>query len=104
MRLANKQLSIAQYPRVLMVQLKRFKQQNGKKVKNNEVVHYPEVLECGGVRYKFNSAVVHEGSLEGGHYWAVCEKGGRYYCFNDEHVKEAEYFHKNAYLLFYTML
>lgn len=41
MRLANKQLSIEQYPRVLMIQLKRFKQHNGKKIKNNEVVQYP---------------------------------------------------------------
>jgi ubiquitin carboxyl-terminal hydrolase 4/11/15 len=41
MRLALKQLSIEVYPRVLMIQLKRFKQLNGKKVKNNEIILYP---------------------------------------------------------------
>ena len=104
MRLANKQLSIEAYPKVLMLQLKRFKQVNGKKVKNNEVIQYPEILEVPGGRYKLSGVVVHEGSLEGGHYWAICEKGDQYYCFNDEHVKESEYFHRSAYLLFYTMM
>jgi ubiquitin C-terminal hydrolase len=64
MRLANKQLSIEAYPKVLMLQLKRFKQVNGKKVKNNEVIQYPEVLEVPeGKRYRLNGVVVHEGSL-----------------------------------------
>ena len=47
-----------------MLQLKRFKQVNGKKVKNNEVIQYPEVLEVPeGKRYRLNGVVVHEGSL-----------------------------------------
>lgn len=44
MRLALKELKIYSYPKTLILQLKRFKEQNGKKVKNNETVWYPEVL------------------------------------------------------------
>ena len=56
-------------------------------------------------KYQFSSVVIHEGSLENGHYWAVCRKGGDYLVFNDEEIKKtSEYFHKNAYILFYEMI
>ena len=53
-----------------MIHLKRFKDQNGKKVKNNEIVSYPEILQLNDKvnkdnmhKYRLNSIVIHEGSL-----------------------------------------
>lgn len=61
MRLAEKELSIHEYPKTMIIQLKRFKEQNGKKVKNNEIVWYPEILEVPekSLKYKLSGVVVH---------------------------------------------
>ena len=40
MRLAYKQLSIAQLPKVLIIHLNRFKAENNKKVKNCDPIEY----------------------------------------------------------------
>ena len=48
---------------------------------------------------------MHEGSLDGGHYWAVCRKGKDYFNFNDEEVKKiGDGFQKGAYILMYEMI
>jgi ubiquitin C-terminal hydrolase len=71
----------------MVFQLKRFKEQGGHKVKNTDPVSYPEVLELEGGTYRFNSAIIHEGSLEGGHYWSICRKNDGYFILNDDTFK-----------------
>lgn len=58
------------------------------KIKDNEPIKYPEILNVAGTVYQFNSAIIHEGSLEGGHYWAICRKSDGYYLFNDDTYKK----------------
>ena len=47
-----------------------------------------------------------QGSLDGGHYTALCKRGTKWILFNDDHISEidvekrAEYLN-NAYVLFY---
>ena len=46
--------------------------------------------------------IVHEGSIEGGHYWAICRRGEQFYIFNDEKVSKTDKIvNKNAYILCY---
>jgi ubiquitin C-terminal hydrolase len=32
------------------------------------------------------SAIIHEGSMEAGHYWCISLRNGEYYTFNDSKV------------------
>ena len=54
--------------------------------------------------YSYNG--FHQGSLDGGHYTALCKRGTKWILFNDDHISEidvekrAEYLN-NAYVLFY---
>lgn len=46
--------------------------------------------------------VIHEGSMDAGHYWAIGLREDKYYIFNDSKVSEVEkVFNKNAYILLY---
>lgn len=55
--------------------------------------------------YRFNSAIIHEGSLEGGHYWAICRKKEDYFTLNDDSCKQrTDLFSPNAYVLFYERI
>ena len=57
------------------------------------------------MKYQLSGVVVHEGSLDAGHYWAVCRKGKEYYVFNDSEVKRvSDYFQKGAYILVYEIV
>lgn len=95
-------MSVSKLPAILVLQLKRFREQGGHKIKNNDPVRYPEVLNFQGSNYRFNSAIVHEGSLEGGHYWTICQKQDGYFIFNDDVFKPTDGpFSPNAYILLY---
>ena len=49
--------------------------------------------------------VVHEGSMDAGHYWAIGLRDDKYYIFNDSKVSEVEkVFNKNAYILLYGLV
>ena len=55
-----------------------------------------------GKKYKLLSVIVHEGSTEGGHYWAICRRNEKYYIFNDSKVSQTDKIcNKNAYILIY---
>lgn len=45
MRLALKQLSIVKFPKLLLIQLSRFKTEGDRKVKNSEPIEYKEIEE-----------------------------------------------------------
>ncbi len=59
----------------------------------------------GTYKYRLSGAVVHSGSLGGGHYVAFVRRGSRWYYISDSHVKvvsEASALSCQAYLLFYV--
>lgn len=72
MRLAYKQLRIITLPRYLLIHLNRFKNDVQGKAKNTEPILYEEEEVFGEKNYKLVGVVVHEGSMEGGHYWSIC--------------------------------
>lgn len=57
--------------------------------------------------YKLFGAVLHSGSLSGGHYTAICKSSfnGKWYNFNDSHVSSAsigsEYKSPSPYIVFF---
>jgi len=56
-------------------------------------------------RFRLSGAVVHSGSLGGGHYVAYVRRGSRWFYVSDSHVKvvsEAAALGCQAYLLFYV--
>lgn len=83
MRLAFKQIEIVQYPKYLLLQLMRFKNGANGKIKNNEPIAYNQFENFGGKKYHLKSVIVHEGSIEGGHYWSINYRKDGYYIFND---------------------
>ena len=72
MRLAFKQLKVNKLPQYLIIHLNRFKNDAGGKVKNNEPINYGEYEYFENKRYRLIGVIVHEGSMEGGHYWSIC--------------------------------
>lgn len=77
----RRQISITRTPNVLMIELKRFSV-FPKRSKIQNGVQYPETLELGsfcskdtnGTKYQLKSLIVHEGSINGGHYIAIGKK------------------------------
>merc|ERR1711953_350478 len=57
--------------------------------------------------YSSFAAIIHQGSLDGGHYTALCLRAGKWVLFNDDHITEIDQsrvieYLKNAYVLFYS--
>ena len=49
--------------------------------------------------------IIHEGSMEGGHYWAIGLRDGQYYSFNDAKVTPMkDVFHRSAYIIMYCSI
>ena len=120
-QIAKQKLQIYKAPRYLIVQLKRFnvkKSYDGNETfsgeKNNTFVNYP-VKDLDLTKYivgpdKSNSKydlygiIQHFGSLNGGHYTAMCKNQGNWVDYNDsrlEFVKDNNPISQNAYILFY---
>ena len=114
---SKKTLRMWKLPRVLVICIKRFRQDNGRLVKINTAVDVPLEaqmfpMEMGpnnaGICYKLRAAAVHSGDIHFGHYNAICAgpDAASWLAFNDAHifrvvdVKEAV---KDGYLLFYSL-
>jgi ubiquitin carboxyl-terminal hydrolase 4/11/15 len=92
--------------------LKRFKRKGNKSVKNQAMVDFPvnsldlgQICEVSGV-YSLYAVVQHMGSLEGGHYNAVC-KGldEKWRLFDDDIVRPITFkVTPAAYILFYRKI
>ncbi len=108
---AEKQFTIHVAPRVLVIQLKRFKYGRvGKKIRHR--LHYPLVLcvpTSGGeehVKYALCGVLVHAGQSIGmGHYFAYVRGANRlWYLMDDDMVQQArtrDVLSQEAYMLFY---
>jgi len=120
-QVANQKLKIYKAPKYLIVQLKRFnvkKSYDGNSnftgEKNNTFVNYP-VKDLDLTKYivgpdKSNSkydlygVIQHFGSLNGGHYTAMCKNQDNWVDYNDsriDFVKGNNPISQNAYILFY---
>ncbi len=108
---AKKQFTIHVAPRVLVIQLKRFKYGRvGKKICHR--LHYPLALRIptsggeGHVKYDLCGVVVHSGqSIVMGHYFAYVRGANRlWYLMDDDMVRQArapDVLNQEAYMLFY---
>tara|TARA_B100000686_G_C16528761_1_gene831206 strand:- start:260 stop:949 length:690 start_codon:yes stop_codon:yes gene_type:complete len=100
---------------ILIIQLKRFTN-NG--IKKNQYIEYPEILnmtkysmnyEENSMKFKLMGLCIQDGSLNGGHYYAICknELDKKWHIYNDTSVSDisrAEVFNKNPYCLFYKRI
>lgn len=93
-------------PEVLVVLAKKYVANR----KINIMTEFPEFLEFNGSEKKFKYCAVanveHGGGLNGGHYWAVCKRGDKWYCFNDLSVKEVNGFKPtvHTYMVYYHLM
>ena len=102
MALALKELQVKKFPPILILHLNRFKTVDNKKIKNNDPIQYGQIQTFGGKDYRLLSVIIHEGSMDAGHYWSISLRGENYYVFNDAKVSKIEkVFHKSAYILIY---
>mgnify|MGYP002624441291 FL=1 len=120
-QIAKQKLQIYKAPKYLIVQLKRFNikksydgNSNFSGVKNNTFVNYP-VKDLDLTKYivgpdksnsKYNlyGVIQHFGSLNGGHYTALCKNQDNWVDYNDstiEFAKDNNPISQNAYILFY---
>ena len=111
----EKQTRLWKVSDVLIILLKRFK--NGMiRTKIDRFIEYPMVLDLkefnmnyGKKRkntYALQSFAVHDGSLGGGHYYAICKNylDDHWYQYNDTHVNqlnETDILNYSPYLFFY---
>ena len=119
-RKCSKRLSVFKYPKVLILQIKRFRFTADAREKLNTDVAFPlSSLDItpylssdrpapGQPRYDLVGASHHTGSLSGGHYTAQVNTapsgGGRWMCFNDGIVSpSAGVEGPSAYVLFYAL-
>jgi ubiquitin C-terminal hydrolase len=83
-RIASKRIEIINWPKHLIIILKRFTN-NGKLQKNNNTINIPLLWRHG---YKLKGIVSHSGSLYGGHYIYIGNHNDKWIVFNDDHVSE----------------
>ncbi|KAM3147828.1 hypothetical protein pb186bvf_000156 [Paramecium bursaria] len=102
-RQAFKRTKIINLPTYLLLHLKRFKffpKQN----KINSTISFPDPLIIQNNQYKITSIVVHQGSLESGHYYSFGKRKHKWYMFNDQSVKlvhKKDVLQQSAYILTY---
>jgi len=122
---AFKKMEIYRSPKVLIIQIKRFKlketnsffSSSYQNKKNDCFIEYPvNTLDLGpyicgpktdGNKYELFAISQHYGSLSSGHYTALCKNRGKWYSFDDESVSRADekqVVNKAAYLLFYRRI
>jgi ubiquitin carboxyl-terminal hydrolase 4/11/15 len=113
---ASKQMTIFRLPKILIIQLKRFKEKGYHKDKDGRLISFPvEGLDMtrfchisnGPPLYDLYAVSNHFGGLGGGHYTAYAKnsENGRWYNFDDSSVREVgnvgSVVSPAAYVLFY---
>lgn len=83
-RIASKRIKIINWPKHLIIILKRFTN-NGKLQKNNNQIEIPLTWIYS---YKLKGIVSHSGSLTGGHYIYIGNHNNKWIIFNDDYTKE----------------
>lgn len=84
-RIASKRTNVNEWPQYLFIWLKRFRQNGENITKNSQELEIPVDWRHD---MKLQGAVIHYGSLNGGHYVYVGENEGKWFLFNDSSVSE----------------
>lgn len=84
-RIASKRHTIVEWPNHLFIWLKRFRQNGRRFTKNNQELDIPLEWRHNN---KLQGAIIHYGSLDGGHYVYVGKQNNKWYLFNDSSVSE----------------
>lgn len=116
---ACRQIKLMKVPKYLIIVLKRYKNNNGVFTKSNNSITFPiDDLDlstyCEGYdkivcNLKLISIGCHIGSLDGGHYFAVCRReNNNWYKYDDETVSEysisSNNIFKEGYILIYEKI
>lgn len=79
----NKKSIIWKYPDILFISLNRFKEINKK---NNDIIHIDINLNI-HKKYNLHAIGLHYGTIDGGHYNAICNtNNNKYYLYDDNSV------------------
>jgi ubiquitin C-terminal hydrolase len=84
-RVASKRSEIKEWPPYLFIWLKRYRQTGTKVMKNSQPINIDIEWRH---RNSLQGAVIHSGSLYGGHYIYVGKQDNKWYLFNDSSVTE----------------
>jgi ubiquitin C-terminal hydrolase len=101
---ASKRTNIIEWPNNLIIWLKRFNQDGNTLTKNNQSIDIPLSWRHNMILY---GAVIHLGSLNGGHYIYIGMNNNKWFIYNDSSVTEIldesklHNYINNAYLLYY---
>jgi ubiquitin C-terminal hydrolase len=66
--IASKRLEVTEWSNHVIIWLKRFTNKNGVQAKNNKDIEIPQIWRH---HFKIKGAVIHNGSLNGGHYFYI---------------------------------
>jgi ubiquitin C-terminal hydrolase len=74
----------------------------------NEIITFPGKDKT-YIKYKLVARAEHSGDSNGGHYWCLCVRGGKYYILNDSQIREiskSEFLRagNNTYMILYTKI
>ena len=104
----KKETELLTLPRLLTIQLKRFRATASGYVKDNSVVILPRgELRLRNVSFRVVATVDHSGSMISGHYTANVKLNGRWKTCNDRRIYDDPNMtlkSKGAYLLFYEKI
>ena len=104
---ATKKLDIAEYPEILMIQLKRFEYVGGLTQKMDQEVGIQSMIGVGEKSYSLVGVVKHSGSRKSGHYVAEVKPDLQWYRCNDLvteiFLRESVVWCKEAYILFFKL-
>jgi ubiquitin C-terminal hydrolase len=101
---ASKRFYFNEWSDYLIIGLKRFYYKGTRYVKNDKSIDIPLKWRH---EYMLKGAIIHSGSLHGGHYICVGEKDNQWYVFNDDSVSKItskrvlDNYLKNSYFLLY---
>jgi ubiquitin C-terminal hydrolase len=104
--IASKRVQVIEWGPNLIISLKRFKQNGLRLQKNTKQIEIPLIWRT---NYKLYGAVIHGGTLNGGHYTYVGNYNNKWYHFNDTHVSiindnDIHNYIINAYIFYYKRL
>lgn len=110
----QKQTKLWKLPDVLFITINRFTdlmRKNNNPININDFLNFNKgsILSNTDIdkRYKLSSLGLHVGSLNSGHYMAICNVDDNYYLYNDLSVKNIDNFTNNnsaAYMIVYSKL
>lgn len=115
---AKRKLSIMSLPKILIIQLKRFKQNSNRVIKIITYVHFDEIINLGefclnkfsSTMYSLFAVIQHSGNMDTGHYTAFVkfrEPDDRWFYTNDHHIREVPLetvLNSKAYILMYRLI